>query len=196
MQHPSLIHSKRIAPPPNLLPSAKPKEEEEEQVAGLALKRTKISKPEGQDSESALEPETGERVPPNRLSRKERRAEQLMKDLAELKRRAEEWKRKIVKPVAKRNKCPRTKTLFSPQSLCRLSAEVREMIFELCDFEWTGRSPALTRTFCQDPQLHAEAMRVFFKKNLMFSLNRRNNWSLREMPVETILTIKKIKIEI
>jgi hypothetical protein len=38
------------------------------------------------------------------------------------------------------------------------------MIFELCDFEWTGRSPALIRALRQDPKLHAEAIRVFLKK--------------------------------
>ena len=64
------------------------------------------------------------------------------------------------------------------------------------DFEWNGRSPALIRALRQDPKLHAKAMRVFLKQDHMFSLNRRNSWSLHKIPVELILTIKKIKIEI
>jgi hypothetical protein len=48
-----------------------------------------------------------------------------MKELAELERRAEEWKKTLVKPVAKRNERPMTKTQSNPQSLPRMPSEVR-----------------------------------------------------------------------
>lgn len=95
-----------------------------------------------------------------------------------------------------RKRTKRTKPSSSPSLLHQGPAEIREMIFNLCDMSWNGRSPAIIRALRQDPQLHAEAMRVFVKKENMFALNRRNGWSFHEMSVETILTIKKLKIEI
>ena len=157
----------------------------EEAVVEPSLKRTKPYEPE-----EDLKP----------LSRKQRRLAQLKANIADIQRKAKEKKEKeLAKPKGYQNtrtQRPKFKIPSRPQSLHRLPAEILEMILEMCDFEWNGRSPALIRALRQDPKLHAEAMIIFLKQGHMFSLNRRNGWSFHEMPVELILTIKKIKIEI
>jgi hypothetical protein len=39
-------------------------------------------------------------------------------------------------------------------------------------------------------------MRAFFQQETLLSLNRRKRWSIDEISMEAILSIKKLKIEI
>jgi hypothetical protein len=72
--------------------------------------------------------------------------------------------------------------------------EIREMIFSFSNaLIWTGKTPALLIALRQDPELYAEALDYFYKRNV-FRLHSGNDWKTGDMALPALQSIRALTI--
>ncbi|KAE8448356.1 hypothetical protein EG329_009600 [Mollisiaceae sp. DMI_Dod_QoI] len=80
-------------------------------------------------------------------------------------------------------------------TLMKLPVEIRDMIFKLSlPTEWNGKTPEVIKALRQFVLLYEEVMKIFYKRQYVYVLHQKNNWSFSGMEPKVIATIKAVKL--